>query len=113
MIFGEVLGRYYSRHTSGFSLEDFSEKLDEAKEHFPMIQQRINQLQNMPANERLVEGVSNKISKRLADQILEQNDINRISQWQLLNRVTNYISHDVDKPYRARHQRSVSQLFGI
>ena len=70
-------------------------------------------LENIPANEELVEGVSKKISKRLADQITEEMDINRISQWQLLNRVTNYISHDVDKPHRARHQRSVSQLFGL
>jgi len=113
MIFGDILGRYYSKHTSGFSLEDFSEKLDEAKEHFPAIQQRISMLENMPANDQLVEGVSNKISKRLADQITEEMDINRMSQWQLLNRVTNYISHDVDKPHRARHQRSVSQIFGL
>jgi hypothetical protein len=113
MIFGEILGRYYSKHTSGFRLEDFSEKLDEAKAHFPEIQQRISMLENVSANEQLVEGISNKISKRLADQILEEYDVNRISQWQLLNRVTNYISHDVDKPHRARHQRSVSQLFGI
>lgn len=113
MVYGQILGRYYSKHTSGFSLEDFSEKLEVAKAHFPQIQQRINMLENMPANEQLVEGVSNKISKRLADQILEEMDINRISQWQLLNRVTNYISHDVDKPHRARHQRSVSQLFGL
>jgi ribosomal protein S17E len=67
----------------------------------------------MPANEELVEGVSKKISKRLADQILENYDVNRISQWQLLNRVTNYISHDVDKPHRGRHQRCVSQIFGL
>jgi len=113
MIFGEILGRYYSKHTSGFSLEDFSQKLDEAKAHFPEIQQRIRMLQNMSANEELIEGVSNKISKRLADQILDEFEVNQMSQWQLLNRVTNYISHDVDKPHRARHQRSVSKLFGI
>lgn len=113
LVFGQILGRYYSKHTSGFSLKDFSEKLEEAKEHFPVIQQRINTLENIPANKELVEQVSDKISKRLADQILEQQEINRISQWQLLNRVTNYISHDVDKPHRARHQRSVSKIFGI
>jgi hypothetical protein len=113
MVFGQILGRYYSRHTKGFSLDDFSAKLDEAKQHFPAIQQRINQLEAIPANQELVDEIGEKISKKLAGQVMEEFDINRISQWQLLNRVTNYISHDIDKPHRARHQRTASKLFEI
>lgn len=111
--FGKILSRYYSKHTSGFTMKDFSEKLDDAKQHFPKIQQRISMMENLPANKELVENVSKKISKRLADEILEQHDVYRISQWQLLNRVTNHISHDVKKQHRARHQRSVSKIFGL
>lgn len=113
MVFGQILGRYYAKHTKGFSLEDFSSKLEEAKQYFPAIQRRINQLEALPAHQELVDQVGDKISKRLAEQVTEELDINRISQWQLLNRVTNYISHDVDKPYRARHQRSVSTIFEL
>lgn len=113
MVFGEILGRYYSKHTSGFQMSDFSAKLDEAKQHFPAIQERIDQLQMLPATPELVEQVSDKISKRLADEVLEQHDIQQMSQWKLLNKVTYYISHDVDKPHRARHQQSVSRIFGL
>ena len=113
MVLGEILGRYYSKHTSGFEMSDFSAKLDEAKEHFPAIQERIDQLQMLPATPKLVEQISDKISKRLTDEVLEQHEINQMSQWELLNRTTSYISHDVDKPHRARHQQSVSRIFGL
>jgi|GEM_PF-425475 len=113
MVFGEILGKYYSKHTCGFELEDFASRLEEAKSYFPAIQNRIDQLQMLPATEQLVEQVSDRISKRLADQVLETQQIRQLSQWQLLNRVTHYISHDVDKPTRARHQQSVSRIFGL
>lgn len=87
-IFGNVLSRYYSKHTSGFSFERLGEKLSQATEYFPEIQERIYRLERLPVDETLVEKVTEKISKRLADQVIEEHEIGRISQWKLYKRQT-------------------------
>ena len=113
MVFGEILSKYYSRHTSGFSFEDLSAKLSEAREYFPEIQERINRLEILRVDEQLVENVSTKISKRLAEQAIAQEEIGRISQWQLLNRLTNHISHEMEPRLQARYQDKVSKVFAL
>lgn len=113
LILGEILSKYYAKHTQGFDISDFSASLEEAKTHLPAIQQRVNQLESLPANEQLVEQVEEKISKRLAEDVLEEMQEKRLSQWELLNRITHYISHDLDPHLRARHQRTVSRIFDL
>ncbi|MEQ9091409.1 MAG: DUF932 domain-containing protein [Balneola sp.] len=113
MIFGEILSKYYSRHTSGFSFEDLGAKLSEAREFFPELQERINRLEILRVDEQLVENVSTKISKRLAEQAIAQEEIGRISQWQLLNRITNHISHEMEPRLQARYQDKVSKVFAL
>lgn len=113
MVFGEILSKYYSRHTSGFSFENLGEKLAEAREYFPEIQERINRLEILRVDEQLVENVSTKISKRLAEQAIAQEEIGRISQWQLLNRITNHISHEMEPRLQARYQDKVSKVFAL
>ncbi len=113
MVFGTVLSKYYSRHTKGFSFDDLSEKLAEARSFFPEIQERINRLEVLRVDEQLVEHVSEKISKRLAQEAIDQEEIGRISQWVLLNRLTNRISHDMDPHVQARYQDNVSKVFAL
>lgn len=113
MVFGEVLSKYYSKHTSGFSFENLSEKLEEARQYFPVIQERIHRLEQLPVDETLVEKVSEKISKRLAEQVIQEHEIGRISQWKLYNRLTNYASHDLDPAYQARYQHNISKVFSL
>lgn len=113
MVFGQILSKFYSKHTSGFSFEDLGEKLADAREYFPVIQERINRLETLRVDEQLVENVSNKISKRLAEQVIEQEEIGRISQWNLLNRLTNFVSHDLDQRHRARYQENISKVFAL
>lgn len=113
MVFGKILSKYYSRHTSGFSFENLGEKLAEAREYFPEIQERINRLEMLPVDEQLVENVSTKISKRLAEQYIAQEDIGRITQWRLLNRLTNHISHEMEPHLHARYQTNVSKVFAL
>lgn len=113
MVFGQVLSRYYSKHTSGFSFENLAEKLDEAKEYFPVLQNRIDRLERTLVDETLVEKVSDKVSKRLAEQVIQEHEIGRISQWQLYNRLTNYVSHELNPAYASRYQHNISKAFKI
>jgi hypothetical protein len=113
MVFGQILSKYYSKHTSGFSFENLNEKMADARHYFPIIQERINRLETLRVDEQLVENISNKISKRLAEQVISTEEIGRLTQWQLLNRLTNYVSHDLEQRHRARYQDSISKVFGI
>ncbi len=113
MVFGTVLSKYYSRHTKGFSFEDLGAKLAEAKSYFPEIQERINRLEHLRVDEQLLENVSDKISKRLAEQCIAEEEIGRITQWRLLNRLTNHISHQMEPHLQARYQENVSKVFAL
>lgn len=113
MVFGKILSKYYSRHTSGFSFENLGDKLAEAREYFPELQERINRLEILPVDEQLVEHVSTKISKRLAEQCIAKEEIGRITQWRLLNRLTNHISHEMEPRLQARYQTNVSKVFAL
>jgi len=113
MVFGTVLSKYYSRHTKGFSFEDLGEKLAEARTYFPEIQERITRLEQLRVDEQLVENVSDKISKRLAEACIAEEEIGRITQWRLLNRLTNKISHEMEPHLQARYQENVSKVFAL
>lgn len=113
MVFGKVLSKYYSRHTKGFSFDDLGEKLAEARSYFPEIQERINRLEHLRVDEQLVENVSDKISKRLAEQSIAEEEIGHITQWRLLNRLTNKISHEMEPHLQARYQENVSKVFAL
>lgn len=113
IVFGTVLSKYNSRHTSGFSFENLSEKLEEAREYFPVIQERITRLENLPVTQVLVEQVSDKISKRLAEKVIEDHEIGRLRQWELFNRITNHISHDMEPRLQASYQKRVSKVFAL
>jgi hypothetical protein len=113
LILGQILSQYYAKHTKGFEMSDFSASMEQARVHLPTIQQRVNQLEALPANKQLVEQVEEKISKRLAEEVLDEMQEKRLSQWELLNKITHYISHDLDPHLRARHQRTVSRIFEL
>ena len=113
MVFGDVLTKYYARHTSGFRFEKLSEKLDEASEYMPVIQNRINRLEDSPVTEALALKVSEQISKRLADQVLQEHEIGRLSQWKLYNRLTNYVSHQLEPRHQTRYQQNISKVFQL
>ncbi|MDI6400730.1 DUF932 domain-containing protein [Balneolaceae bacterium ANBcel3] len=113
MVFGEVLARYSSRHTSGFNLSDLGDRLHEAASQLDVIQQRIDHLEVQPVTDELMVSVSENISKRLAEQVISQEEIGRLSQYTLLNRLTNHISHQIEPRKRAPLQKSVSKVFSL
>jgi hypothetical protein len=83
------------------------------KEYFPVLQNRINRLEHTIADEFLVEKISDKVSKRLAEQVIAEHEIGKISQWKLYNRLTNYVSHELDPAYAARYQHNISKVFAL
>ena len=113
MVFGEVLAKYHSRHTSGFSLDDLGERLHEAASQLDVIQDRIDHLEVLPADKALIEKISENVSKRLAEQVISEEEIGRISQYTIMNRLTNHISHQIEPRKRARYQQSVSKVFAL
>jgi hypothetical protein len=113
MIFGDILAKVYNRHTKNFSFESLQDKLDKAKGHFPEIQHRIRVLESLPVTKELVMSVSENISKRLAEKVIAEEEIRKISQWELFNRLTNHISHEMDQPLRAKYQENVSKVFRL
>lgn len=113
MVFGDILHRAYSKHTKGFSLDDLGDKLEMAKETFPVIQHRIRQLERQMVTPELMVEVEKQVGKRLAQQVLEEQEMHRITQWQLLNRLTNWVSHDLELPKRARYQEGISKVFAL
>lgn len=110
MVFGNVLARYYGRHTQGFKIENITSKLREAYQYLPDIQDRINELEMTPAEPELFTKVENEISKKIAKEVETEE---QISAWELLNRVTYFISHSIAQRHRARYQQSVSRVFGL
>ncbi|MEX2437983.1 MAG: DUF932 domain-containing protein [Candidatus Babeliales bacterium] len=113
MVFGEVLSRYQSRHTTGFSLNNLREKLDEAGNHMGIIQERINRLENLPVTEVLVEQISDNVSKRLAEKVIKEEEVGRMTQWTLYNRLTNHVSHEMEPRMQARYQQAISKTFAL
>lgn len=113
IVFGTVLSKYYSRHTAGFSIDDLSTKLEEAKAFFPDIQERITRLEHLPVTQVLVEQVSDTVSKRLAEQVINEQEIGRLRQWELYNRLTHHISHEIEPRLQAKYQINVSKVFAL
>ena len=113
MIFGDVMAKMYHRHTRGFELSQLSEKLDEAIETFPVINHRIRQLERTPVDAELVDRVEKHISKRLAQQVIEEQELDSISQWKLFNKLTYFVSHDLEQHKRARYQQQIAKVFAL
>lgn len=59
MVFGNVLAKFYGKHTQGFRIENITAKLHEAYDFLPEIQDRINQLEMTPVAPELLTKVEN------------------------------------------------------
>jgi hypothetical protein len=113
MVFGDVMAKMYHRHTKGFELSQLKQKLEEAIETFPIINHRIRQLERTPVNKELVENIEKHVSKRLAQQFLDEMQYDSITQWKLFNMLTYHVSHDMEQHKRARYQQQLSKVFAL
>jgi hypothetical protein len=111
MVFGQVLAKYYAKHTSGVCLDNLKQQIEQSYESIPVIRNKIEMLQNQDINKALTEAVERKLGKGVVRYVNEQPIAE--NQWDLYNQLTHYISHDVDKRMRAGYQMQVSKLFQL
>lgn len=111
MVFGEVLSKFYSKHTKGINLNNLKEQVEATYTKLPIIKQRIEILQNLETTKSLTDGIQQKLGKKAAVYVSEQPKPE--NQWMLYNILTYYISHLVDKRMRAAYQMKVSRLFKL
>jgi hypothetical protein len=111
MVFGQILSRFYGRHTKNLEITNVADNLRTAIDHLPAIQNRIRELEFSPVTPKLVESVEQNIGKTIAKQVFV--DDQPLSAWQAYNRITHIVSHDLDQPLRARYQQNVAKVFEL
>lgn len=110
MVFGKILGKFYGKHTQGFSLKNTIKSFEATCEKLPVIQKRIHDLDSIAVNKELLENIQKEIGKRMTKRISTSR---YSSQWELYNAITHIISHDLQQQQRARYQMGVSKVFGL
>ena len=113
MIFGDVLGSIYAKHTSGFSFEKLESQFQNVTEKITHVQNRITYLRSANLDEEFMQQVQKALGKRRLEEIVQTDTVPDISQWDLLNDITYYISHHEKKPKRARLQLATSKIFAL
>ncbi|HZW40414.1 MAG TPA: DUF932 domain-containing protein [Ignavibacteriaceae bacterium] len=111
MVFGKVLSKFYSKHTSGFRLNNLIEQVNQTYDSIPVIKERIELLQGMKVTKTLIESVDKQLGKKVIKQVHNQKSPG--NQWILYNYITWYISHVVEYNMRAAYQLRLSRLFGL
>ena len=112
MVFGKLLGSFYHRHTSGIDLEMLKTQCESTLSKLPVIEDRIKILQEIETNSKQLEAIEKHIGKK-AIEYVNDNFQAIDSQYVLLNLLTYYISHMINKPQRATYQKHISNIFNI
>ena len=113
MIFGDVLGSLYARHTSGFCFEKLESQFNNVTDKICHVQNRVDVLRSASLDEDVMERVQKALGKRRLEEIIQTDTLPEISQWDLLNDITYFISHNEKKPKRARLQLAASKAFAL
>jgi len=116
MVFGEVLSRFYGKHTMGLNISNLKEQVEASYEKIPIIKHRIEQLQNDKVSDSLRQNIENKLGKKIACYIGEQEEESgqkAKNQWIIYNMITYFISHNIQQRLRSQYQLEVSKLFKL
>ena len=115
MVFGEVLSKFYGRHTSGFNIGNLRQQLETTCEQVPVIRHRIMSLQDAKVTKDIRQNVDRRLGKRVTKYIEQQEKETQraTNQWILYNIITYYISHLVKKKMMASYQMQLSKVFGL
>lgn len=110
MVFGKILSKYYRKHTKGFKIANLKDALSTTYDQIPAIQARIKELESTPVTQELMNRVEKGVGKKLSKRVFDQRPL---TEYQMYNALTNYISHVVEQRHRARYQQSVSRVFAL
>ena len=110
MVFGKILSKYYRKHTKGFKIGNLKDALSATYDQIPAIQARIKELESTPVTQELMNRVEKGVGKKLSKRVFDQRPL---TEYQMYNALTNYISHVVEQRHRARYQQSVSRVFAL
>ena len=110
MVFGQVLGSIYHRHTKGFQMDGLQQELTLAYDMMPRVKNRIAELSERPVNQDIRQDIESGLGKKFSQPILETE---YESQWKLYNAITYAISHVIQQRYRSRYQIAAAKVFGL
>lgn len=113
MVFGTLLGSFYSRHTRGFEFRNIHVQFDKAMAKIGDVHAHITKLRGTPVHESLIQELQKSLGKKRLAEIMATDRLPDASQWELLNDITHYISHRVEKPKRGDLQLGVSRVFEL
>lgn len=113
VVFGNLLGSFYGKHTQGFTFENIYKQFGDASDKIQSVQQTIKSMENRAVDEQIMDQLQKALGKRRLQEITTTDRIPDQSQWELLNDVTYFISHDVAKPKRGDLQLKVSKALAL
>jgi len=113
LVFGSLMGSFYSRHTQGFTFKNIHNQFDKAVDKIDSVQRHITHLRSTPVDEPLIESLQKTLGKKRLSEILLTDRVPDSSQWDLMNDITYYISHHVEKTRRGDLQVKLSGVFQL
>lgn len=113
VVFGNLLGSFYGRHTQGFTFENVYKQFRDASDKIQSVQHTINSMERRAVDEQMMEELQKALGKRRLKQITNTDRVPDKSQWDLLNDITYYISHEEKKSKRGDLQLKVSKALAL
>ena len=116
MVFGNVLAKFYGRHTKGFDIKHLKKSLEQTYTLIPDIQERINVLDSLKVDNDFEKQFKDDLGKKMYNNLLLENaqeTFQALTQLQLFHLITNYISHRIKQEQQARYQIATSKLFKL
>ena len=115
MVFGNVLAKYYRKHTSGLEIKNLKSQLESTYEKIPVIKHRIEILQNTNVTKKMRRDVEDHLGKHVIKYVNSQEKQFKkaANLWVLYNLITYYISHNIELRLRAEKQIMCSRLFKL
>jgi len=115
MVFGNVLAKYYRKHTSGLEIKNIKAQLESTYNKIPVIQHRIETLQNTNVTKKIRRDIEDHLGRHVIKYVNQQEkQFKRAANfWVLYNLITFYISHHIEMRMRAQYQLSASKLFKL
>jgi len=115
MVFGNVLAKYYRKHTSGLEIKNLKSQLESTYEKIPVIKHRIEILQNTNVTKKIRRDVEDHLGKHVIKYVNSQEKQFKkaANLWALYNLITYYISHQIELRLRAEKQLVCSRLFKL